>query len=109
MDTWDAIRARRTVRSYQDRPISKDDLDRILDAGRRSPSAMNRQPWDLVVVMDREILGRLARTWRGAGHVATSAATVAVVTPVEEDPGARSWNDFDAGQAVMTMMIAAAD
>ena len=43
MDTWDAIRARRNVRDYSDRAITAVDLDRILEAGRRAPSARN---WD---------------------------------------------------------------
>src|SRR5271167_1774364 len=42
METWDAIRARRNVRVYEDRPIAPEDLDRILEAGWRSPSASNR-------------------------------------------------------------------
>jgi hypothetical protein len=33
METWDAIRARRNVRTYQDRPIAANDLDRIVEAG----------------------------------------------------------------------------
>jgi nitroreductase len=37
VETWDAIRARRNVSVYQGRPIAPDDLDRILEAGRRSP------------------------------------------------------------------------
>src|SRR5690242_3026565 len=43
METWDAIRARRNVRSFEERPIPSEELDRILEAGWRSPSASNRQ------------------------------------------------------------------
>ena len=50
MDTWDAIRARRNVRSYTSQPIGQADLDRILEAGRRAPSARHGPPWDFVVV-----------------------------------------------------------
>ncbi len=39
MQTWDAIMARRNVRSFTDRPIPAADLDRILEAGRRAPSS----------------------------------------------------------------------
>lgn len=49
METWDAIRSRRNVRAYERRPIAAADLDRILEAARRTPSASNRQRWDLVV------------------------------------------------------------
>lgn len=105
METWDAIRARRNVRSFGDRPIPADDLDRVLEAGRRAPSSRNRQRWDFVVCTDRAQLRELAKVWRGAGHVATSAATVGLVTVASDD-----WSvAYDLGQATMSMMLAAAD
>lgn len=109
METWDAIRARRNVRSYEDRPIADDDLARILEAGRRSPSSLNRQRWDLVVVTGRDRLEDLARVWKGAGHVATSAATVALVVPRTDDPTERESIEFDLGQLTLSMALAAAD
>jgi nitroreductase len=45
METWDVLRARRNVRVYAERLIAAEHLDRILEAGRRSPSASNRQRW----------------------------------------------------------------
>jgi nitroreductase len=107
VETWDAITSRRDVRDFTDRPIAGDDLDRILEAGRRAPSSRNGQPWDFVVVTDRDQLATLARVWRGAGHVARSAATVAVVLPDLDER--REINFFDVGQAVLSMMVAAAD
>jgi nitroreductase len=109
MEAWDAIRARRNVRDYQDRPIPPTDLDRILEAGRRTPSSMNEQAWDFVVVTERERLRELARVWRHGGHVARSAATVAIVFPATEDPDTRETYQYDAGQATMSMMVTAAD
>ena len=85
MQTWDAITSRRNVRSFADRPIPAADLDRILEAGRRAPSSQNWQPWDFIIVTDREQLRVLAKVWRGAGHVATSAATIAVIGLVEAE------------------------
>ncbi|HEU4425196.1 MAG TPA: nitroreductase family protein [Pilimelia sp.] len=110
METWDAIRARRDVRAFTSQPIADDDLDRILEAGWRAPSSRNWQPWDFVAVTDRAQLRELSRVWRGAGHVAGAAATVALVGPVlaDDDPRRMSlW--YDLGQASMSMMIAAAD
>jgi nitroreductase len=105
METWETIRARRNVRSYKDRPIPPDDLDRILEAAWRSPSSSNRQRWDFVVCTDRGLLADLAKVWQGAGHVARSAATVALVAPRSDD-----WSvAYDLGQATMSMMLAAAD
>jgi nitroreductase len=109
MDTWDAIRARRNVRTYQDRPIPAEHLDRILEAAWRTPSAGNGQSWDFVVCTDRETLEQLAETWRYGRHVAGSAATVVLVAPIVTDQGERDWIIYDMGQATMSMMIVAAD
>ena len=107
MQTWEAITSRRNVRSFADRPIPAADLDRILEAGRRSPSSQNWQPWDFVLVTDRAQLTELAKVWRGAGHVAHSAATIVVVGPAADNPFRRA--QLDLGQATMQMMLAAAD
>ena len=109
MDTWDAIRARRNVRVYEDRPIPTADLDRILEAGRRAPSASNRQPWDFVVVTDRAELQELATVWQGAGHVPGSAATIVLVLREPDAERYRTIDQFDLGQATMAMELAATD
>ena len=109
METWDAIRVRRNVRQYSDRAISPDDLDRILEAGRRAPSSMNAQRWDFVVVTDREQLQELAKVWRYGRHVARSAATMALVVPETDDPDTACSIEYDLGQVTMSMMLAAAD
>jgi nitroreductase len=109
METWDAIRARRNVRDFEDRPIPADDLDRILEAGRRTPSSRNQQRWDFVVVTERARLERLAGVWRGAGHVARSATTIGLVAPVVTEEGTRISIHYDLGQVTMSMIVAAAD
>jgi nitroreductase len=109
VETWDAIRARRNVRQYSDRPISSADLDRILEAGRRTPSSMNEQRWDFVVVTDRKQLQELAKVWRYGRHVASSAATVALIAPETDDPDTECSIEYDLGQVTMSMMLAAAD
>ena len=85
MEAWDAIRARRNVRQFADRPLPAADLDRILEAGRRAPSSRNWQPWDFVVVTDRRQLEELAKVWRGADHVARAAAAIACLGLVLDD------------------------
>jgi nitroreductase len=109
METWDVIRARRNVRDYEDRPIGDEQLDRILEAGRRSPSSINTQPWDFVVVTGRQELERLSKVWQGASHVARSAATIALLGYIPEEESRRAWVQYDLGQATMCMMLAAAD
>jgi nitroreductase len=107
METWDAITSRRNVRSFTDRPVPAEDLDQILEAGRRSPSSQNWQPWNFILVTDREQLRKLATVWRGAGHVAGSAATIVVIAPADDNEFRRA--QLDLGQAIMSMTLAAAD
>ena len=109
METWDALRARRNVRTFTRQPVASHDLDQILEAGRRAPSAGNWQPWDFVVVTDRPQLQRLSGVWRGAGHVAGAAAAVAIVARQPEDARAASLLQYDLGQATMAIATAAAD
>ena len=109
METWDAIRSRRNVRSYGERAIAPQDLDRILEAARRAPSAGNQQAWDFVVCTDPEKLAQLAKVGPAAGHVAGSAATIALVAPRPDDAQLRDLIWFDLGQATMSVILAAAD
>lgn len=111
METWDAIRARRNVRSYEDRSIAPEHLDRILEAGRRSPSASNRQKWDFVLVTDPGQLRELSTVWIGASHLATAKAAIVLVLPEPESESERyrTIDQYDLGQATMVMMLAATD
>ena len=109
METWDAIRARRNVRSYTDEPVSEEHLTRILEAGWRAPSASNRQHWDFVLVTDPAQLRELATVWRGARHIADAPAAIALVVPEPADDRTRVIDQYDLGQATFAMMLAAAD
>lgn len=109
METWDAIRARRNVRDYAERAVAPEDLDQILEAGRRSPSSMNEQPWDFVMVTERIRLIELAQVWQYGDHLAGAAAAIAFVAAATDDPDQRETIQFDMGQAAMSVMIAAAD
>ena len=107
MQTWEAIRSRRNVRSFTDQPIADDHLDEILESGRRSPSSQNWQPWDFILVRQRDQLEKLSHVWRGAGHVAHAAAAIALIAPVPQDQRRRDRLQYDLGQATMSIMLAA--
>jgi nitroreductase len=109
MNVFEAISTRRNVRQYTDEPIKPDDLAQILEAGRRSPSSSNLQRWDFVVVTDRDELERLSTVWEHAQHVATSAATIALVAPEPDDDYDRISTHYDLGQATMCLMLAAVE
>lgn len=61
MTVLEAIRARRSVRSYDPRPIPPEVVERLCEAIRLAPSACNLQPWKFILVTDAEIKSELAR------------------------------------------------
>lgn len=109
METWDAIRARRNVRTYRPEPVPQRDLERIAEAAWRAPSARNQQHWDFVIVTDRQQLTELATVWQGAGHIASAAAAIALVVPEPPDERTKLIDQYDLGQATLAMTLAATD
>jgi nitroreductase len=106
---WDAIRSRRVIRRFADRPLADEALDRILRAGRRANSSKNSQRWAFIVCRDRAHLRELAAVGPWAGHLAGAAVGVALVTPDPQRTGAPLSVMFDLGQAADSMTLAAWD
>jgi len=98
MDALEAIRRRRSVRKYTGDSIPREDLMKIVDAGRLAASGYNRQPWDFIIVTDRRIISRLkvAAKWMDK-----AAAVIAVVI----DISAEFWLE-DGSAAVENMLVA---
>lgn len=97
------LRSLRAVRQFSDDSIPDDVLADIMDVARWSGSAMNRQPWELIVVTDPETLGIIAASSSHAGHVA--GARVAIVIAL--DNAQPSWEAFDDGRLSERIMLAA--
>ena len=100
MDTYLAVASKRDWRSYADRPVAEDVLQRILDAGRLSGSSVNKQPWTFVVVESPEAKERVAETVYAQDNIRTCAFAVAIATENGDYP-------FDVGRAMQNMMLAA--
>ncbi len=107
IDAWTAIRTKRAIRRFADRPLPDEHVERILDAGRHAGSSKNQQRWEFVVVRDRERLRAMAELGEWAGHVAGAAVAIALVTPDPHAPGAPLSIMFDLGQAAANMMLVA--
>lgn len=60
-ETGKTIYERRAVRKYRDKPISRDLIEQLLDAGRMAPSAMNKQPWHFYVLTDKDTIQSFSR------------------------------------------------
>lgn len=98
MDALEAIKKRRSVREYTGEAIPREDLEKIVDAGRLAPTGYNRQPWDFIIVTKRELIEQLkvAAQW-----MEKAGAVIAVVL----DPSSRWWLE-DGAAAVENMLIA---
>src|SRR5688572_13951939 len=101
MNEHEAIRTLLAVRDYQDRPIPDDVLLQILEAGRLSPSASNKQPWHFIVVQDPATLRQLGASAPSGPYIAT--APLAIVVVVDQTRLAVS----DASRAIQDMLLAA--
>jgi nitroreductase len=106
VDVERAIRSHRAVRRFRDEPLAEEDLRAILDAGRRAGSSKNLQRWHFIVVRERATLIALAEVGPFAGHLATGAAAIALVTPdpAAGEPLSVMW---DLGRAAQNMTLAA--
>ncbi len=61
MKVEEAIKKRRSVRKYLDKKVEKEKILKILEAGRLAPSAMNKQPWDFIIVQDQKTREKIAK------------------------------------------------
>jgi nitroreductase len=98
METLEAIKKRRSVREYTGESIPREDIEKIVDAGRLAATGSNYQPWEFIVVTEREMIEQLkvAASW-----MEKAGAIIAVVM----DPISRWWVE-DGAAAVENMLIA---
>jgi nitroreductase len=97
VDTYLAIVSKRDTRRYADQPIPEDVVARILDAGRVTGSASNRQPWRFLIVEDAERRERLAEAVYEPSNIRGAQLVIAIV-------GNRP---LDLGRCAQNMMLAA--
>jgi nitroreductase len=78
MDLIDLIKKRRSVREFSDKPISRDSLEKIVDAARFAATARNVQPWEFVVVTEKESLKKIAEISEHGKFIINAAASILV-------------------------------
>jgi nitroreductase len=101
MEVFEAVRTMLAVRRYLDRAVPEAIVQRIVEAGRLTGSAMNLQPWHFIVVQDRDTLRRLGALARSGPYVAE--APLAIVVVIDRTGYAVS----DASRAIDSMMLTA--
>src|SRR6202023_3608306 len=99
MDALEAILSRKVQRTFSDKPVEREKLAKIVEAGRHAMSARNLQPWQFVVIQNRDTLktiGALCST----GKFVTDAPSAIVVL---KDVANARWAAVDCGQGGQNM------
>jgi nitroreductase len=109
MDVLEALKTRRSIRSYTEKPVEEEKLAHVLEAGRLSPSAVNFQPWDFVVLQDPAAKSRLSTAYTRAWFSKAPVIIVVCATPAKawkRSDGEEFWK-IDAAIAMQSMVLAA--
>lgn len=99
MDIFDTVKTMLAVRGYKADPIPGEIVSRIVEAGRLTASAMNRQHWDFVVVQDRQALQQLGKLASTGPYIAQAPLAIAVAVPDS------ILGHIDGARAVQDMML----
>ena len=103
MDILEVIKTRRSIRQYTGNPISQDDINKILEAGRWAPSASNTQPWKFIVLQSTEVRKKLADTLPWGRFLSQAALGIAVTI----NPNASSHPVEDGAAATQNILLEA--
>ncbi|MGD0671486.1 MAG: nitroreductase family protein [Candidatus Binatus sp.] len=99
MDALEAILSRRVQRAFSDKPVEREKLSKIVEAGRHAMSARNLQPWNFVVIQNPDRLKEIGALCSTGRFVALSPSAIVVL----KDVANARWADVDCAQAVQNM------
>ncbi len=108
-DTLKTIFARKSVRSYRSEPVSDEKLQMLVRAGMAAPTAVDKRPWEFVVVTDRAVLKQLADALPYAKMADRAAAAIVVGGDVRKQWGGME-SDYwimDCSAATQNILLAA--
>jgi len=98
------LKERRSIRSYDSRPIDDEILTKILDAARWCWSAVNRQPWKFYVIRNKELISKVAKECTTGLFAAEAPVLVALVGDVDAQP---NWYIQDLSFVSLQLALAA--
>ncbi len=105
MDLMNAIRTRRSVRKYEDKPVSAEMVREILEAAMMAPSAGNAQPWHFMVIDDRAILDSMANMHPHISMVAQAPLGILICGDLSLEKYDGFWVQ-DCSAAMQNMLLA---
>jgi nitroreductase len=106
MSCIDQILKRRSIRKYSNEPVPKDVKEKILEAGRQAPSAVNAQPWHFIIVDDPVLKEKLASSGRFRRFI-RYCSFVVIGLYKTRNPILKRWGQVDTVIALQNMVLAA--
>ncbi len=106
MEALEAIHTRQSIRQFQDKPISEKLVEQILRAAMAAPSACNKQPWQFVVIDDRQRLAEIPQVNPHAAMAARAPLAILVCGDLSLEHPSGYWV-VDCAAAVQNMLLAA--
>ncbi len=98
---------RRSIRKFKDQAVEQEKIDRLLRAAMQAPSAANQQPWEFIVVKEKEALEKLSQVSPYAKPVASSAVTFVLLANGNELKVPTAWEQ-DMSAAAQNLLLEAA-
>ena len=107
MDTIEIMMKRRSVRSWEDKAVPDEIVTKILAAAMQTPSARNQQAWQFIVLTDRKVLDKAAKTAPGARHAEKAPLGIIVCGDMSLETATAGYWIQDCAAASMSILIAA--
>lgn len=101
------IFTRRSIRRFTDQPVEQETIEKLLRAGMQAPSAHNQQPWEFIVVREKQALKNLSRATPYAKPVAGSAVTLVLLADSGRFSAPTAWEQ-DMGACAQNILLEAA-
>jgi len=105
-DIFDYIYQRRSIRRYLDKEVDKDILENLVKAAMAAPTACNNQPWEFIIITEKEVLDNL-RDHLTFGQYNATAAIVACGNMKLAKGGMRNYWVQDCSAAIENILLAA--
>ncbi len=106
MDAMKAIFTRRSIREYTDKEISDDIIKQIIKAGFSAPSAANQQPWQFIIIDDKDILNKIPGFHQRAKFVTKAKKAILICADKKLEKFENYW-PVDCSAATENMLLAA--
>lgn len=113
MDVFEAIKTRRSIRRFSDRPVSNETIIKVIQAATFAPSAHNKQPWGFIVVTEKEKLKDIADVSKYAKFLPQASVAIVVCADFSykrncpDERGLEYFSVQDSAAAVQNMLLTA--